>query len=70
MSDEFRPPFLQGGCGVAVTARPEAAPYQSRLEGGCPSQGRSRGTRDPTITIADATRCDHSDGYEFFAFGA
>ena len=48
---------LQGGGGVAVTARPEAAPYQSRLEGGCPSQGRSRGTRDPTITIADAINC-------------
>ena len=48
---------LQGGGGVAVTARPEAAPYQSRLEGGCPSQGRLRGTRDPTVAVADAINC-------------
>ena len=57
---------LQGGCGVAVAARAGRAPYQSRQDGGCPSQW-SRGTRDPTdadarervppVTVADAINC-------------
>ena len=33
---------LQGGGGVAVAARAGRAPYQSRQDGGCPSQGRTQ----------------------------